>query len=64
MGPVDADIICSAMNLPLTFGFGSATQANFGVLEEVVGKAEVDPTALAMKVACQEEIYLTLNVYE
>jgi hypothetical protein len=46
------------MNLPLT-------QGNFGVVEEVVvGKAEVTATALAMKEACQEEIYLTLNVHE
>jgi len=63
MGPADADIICSAMNLPLTFGFWS-TQGNFGAVEELVGNAEVTATALAMKEACQEEIYLTLNVHE
>ena len=51
------------MNLPLTFGFWS-TQGNFGAVEELVGNAEVTATALAMKEACQEEIYLTLNVHE
>ena len=66
MGPADADIICSAMNLPCTstFGFWS-TQGNFGAVEELVGNAEVTATALAMKVeVCQEGIYLTLNVHE
>ena len=64
MGPGDADdIICSAMNLPLPFGFWS-TQDNFGVEEEMVGYAEVVATALAMKDACQEEIYQTLNVHK
>ena len=64
MGLADADIICSAMNLPLTFGFWS-TQGNFvGVVEEKIGKAEVAATALTMKEACQEEIYQTLNVHE
>ena len=63
MGPADADIICSAMNLPMIFGFWSI-HINFGVVEELVGKAEVAATALAMKEACQEEIYQTLNVHE
>ena len=64
MGLADADIICSAMNLPLTFGFWS-TQGNFvGVVEEKIGKAEVAATALAMKEVCQQEIYQTLNVHE
>ena len=57
MGLGDTDIICSAMNLPLTFGFWSM-QCNFGVVvEEMVGRAEIATTALAMKDSCQEEIY-------
>jgi hypothetical protein len=65
MGLADADIICSAMNLPLTFGFWSSMQGNFGAVEQQrVGNAEVTETALAMKEACQEEKYLTLNVHE
>ena len=45
--------------------FGLRNQGgNFGVVEELVGNAEVTETALAMKEAwCQEEIYLTLNVH-
>ena len=63
MGLGDANIICSAMNLSLAFGFWS-TQGNFGVVEEKVG-TETATTALAMKdEVCQEEIYQTLNVYE
>ena len=64
MGPADADIICSAMNFPLTFGFWSTQGRNFGAVEEEVENAEVNATALAMKEACQEEIYLTLNLHE
>ena len=63
MGLGDADFICSAMNLPSTFGFWSI-QGKFGVGEEMVGIAETDTTALGMKEACQEEIYQTLNVHE
>jgi hypothetical protein len=56
MGPADADIICSSMNLvPLTFGLW-CTKGKFSVVEELVAKAEVVETALAMmKEACQEE---------
>ena len=39
-------------------------EGNFSVVEELVGDAEVTATALAMKEACQEEMYLTLNVHE
>ena len=64
MGPADAEIIYSAMNLPITYGFWSM-QGNFGIVEEeLVGKAEVAADALAMKEVCQDEIYQTLNVHE
>ena len=64
MGPANADIICSAINLvSLTFGFWSTQGTNFDVVQEVVGKAEIHATALAMKEACQEEIYQILNVH-
>ena len=63
LGPGDADIVCSAMNLPLAVGFWS-TQGNFTAVEEKVGEAEVATTALAMEEACREEIYQTLNVRE
>ncbi len=67
MGLADAisSAPCSAMNLPLTFGFWS-TQSNFGVVKEVVRKAEVAATALAMKEACPQEVisYQKLNVHE
>ena len=46
MGPADADIICSTMNLPLTFGCWSM-EGNFGVVEELVGKTEVAATAIS-----------------
>ena len=63
MGLANANIICSAINLvSLTFGFWS-TQGNFDVVQELVGKAEIHATALAMKEACQEEIYQILNVH-
>ena len=63
LGPGDADIVCSAMNLPLAVGFWS-TQGNFTAVEEKLGEVEVATTALAMEEACREEIYLTLNVRE
>ena len=66
MGPADADIFCSAMNLPIAFEF-SSTQCNISsIVEELVGKAEVAVTALAMKEACQEEmiVHQKLNVHE
>ena len=48
MGPADADIICSSMNLvPLTFGLW-CTKGKFSVVEELVVKAAVAETALAM----------------
>ena len=47
----------------MDFGLASM-QGNFGAVEQLVGNAEVTATALAMKEACQEEIYLTLNVHE
>ena len=64
MGLADADIICSAMNLPITFGKCS-TQGNFSVVEELVGRAEVLATTalVAMNNVCQEEIYQTLNFH-
>ena len=63
LGPGNADIVCSAMNLPLAVGFWS-TQGNFTPVEEKVGEAEVATTALAMEEAYREEIYQTLNVRE
>jgi hypothetical protein len=39
-------------------------QGNFSVLDELVGKAEVATTFLAMKDVCQEEIDQTINFHE
>ena len=47
LGPGDADIVYSAMNLPLAVGFWS-TQDDFTAVEEKVGEAEVATTVLAM----------------
>ena len=63
LGPGDADIICSAMNLPIPVGYWS-TQGNFCAVEELVGKAQLETTALEMHKACDAEIYQTLNVHE
>ena len=63
MGPGDADIVCSAMNLPIAVGFWS-TQGNFTAVDDVVGAAEVATAALAMEEASWEEIFQTLNVHE
>ena len=38
LGPGDADIICSAMNLPIPVGYWS-THGNFCAVEKLVGKA-------------------------
>jgi hypothetical protein len=53
MGPGNADIICSAMNLPIPVGYWSRMQGNFCVVEELFGKAQVETAALAMQEACQ-----------
>jgi hypothetical protein len=59
LGPGDADIVCSAMNmLPLAVQFWSK-QGNFAAVKEKVGEAEVATTALAME--DREAIYQTLN---
>ena len=63
IGPGDADIVSLAMNLSLAVGFWS-TQGNFTAVEDVVGKAEVETTALAMEENCQEEMFQTLNVHK
>jgi hypothetical protein len=64
MGPVNADIVCSAVNLPLAVGFWS-TQGNFTAVEDVVGEVAVTTAALTMEEFCwEEEIFQTLNVHE
>ena len=64
LGPGDADIVCSAMNLPLAVGFWS-TQGNFTAVEDVVGEVAVTTAALTMEEFCwEEEIFQTLNVHE
>ena len=63
LGPGDADIICPAINLPIPVGYWS-TQGHFCAVEELVGKAQLETTALAMQEACDAEIYQTLNVHE
>ena len=63
MEPGDADFICSAMNLPIPVGYWSK-QGNFCAVEELVGKAQLETTALEMHKACDAEIYQTLNVHE
>ena len=54
LGPGDADIICSAMNLPIPVGYWS-TQGNFCAVEELVGKAQLETTALGMQEACDAD---------
>ena len=63
MGPADADIICSTMNLPLTFGCWSM-EGNFGVVQELVGKVEVAATAISdtQPMCMNEETGLTKDV--
>ena len=48
LGPGDADIVYSAMNLPLAVGFWS-TQGNFTAVEEKVGERKWQPLLLLWK---------------
>ena len=40
MGPVDADIICSSLSLPLQSGYWSS-KGRFNQLEQSIGEAEI-----------------------
>ena len=61
MSPVDADIICLSLSLPLQIGYWSR-KGRFKNLEQRVGDAEVVATEKSMREAMNEEVCLTLDV--
>ena len=63
MSPVDVDIICSSLSLPLQIGYWSR-KGRFKNLEQRVGDAEVVATEKSMREAMNEEVRLTLDVHE
>ena len=63
MSPVDADIICSSLSLPLLIGYWNR-KGRFNNLEQRVGEAEVVATEKSMREAMNEEMHLTLGIHE
>ena len=63
MGPVDADIICSSLSLPLQSVYWRR-KGRFNQLEQRIGEAEIDVTKNSMREAMNEEVQLTLDVHE
>ena len=63
MSPVDADITCLSLSLPLQIGYWSR-KGRFNYLEPRVGKAEVVATEKSMREAMNEKEILNLDVHE